>query len=104
MERLAFKMKLKPGYAAEYERRHRHLWPELQKLLHDAGISDYSIFLDNESNTLFAIQKTTSTSGSQGLAKHDVVQRWWRYMADIMETNEDHSPVSVPLREVFWME
>jgi L-rhamnose mutarotase len=104
MERLAFKMKLKPGYAAEYEKRHRHLWPELQKLLQDAGISDYSIFLDDESNTLFAVQKTTSTSGSQDLAKHDVVQRWWRYMADIMETNEDYSPVSVPLREVFRME
>jgi L-rhamnose mutarotase len=104
MERLAFKMKLKPGYAAEYEKRHQQLWPELKKILQDAGISDYSIFLDDESNTLFAVQKATSRSGSQDLIKHEVVQRWWRYMADIMEVNEDFSPVSVPLREVFWME
>lgn len=104
MLRLAFKMKLKPGCAAEYERRHQHLWPELQTLLKGAGIFDYSIFLDSESNTLFAVQKTESTKGSQDLAKHEIVQRWWKYMADIMETNEDNSPVTVPLREVFYLE
>lgn len=104
MLRLAFKMKLKPGCADEYERRHRQLWPELQNLLKGAGIFDYSIFLDTESNILFAVQKTNSTEGSQDLAKHDVVKRWWKYMADIMETNEDNSPVTIPLQEVFYLE
>src|SRR5688572_3977878 len=104
MERLAFKMKLKPGFANEYKRRHEKLWPELKALLKEAGISDYSIFLDDESNTLFAVQKTISNEGSQDLATHEIVQRWWKYMADIMDTNSDYSPVSVPLREVFRME
>jgi L-rhamnose mutarotase len=102
--RIAFKMKIKHGYAAEYEKRHDAIWPELKALLTEAGIYDYSIFLDEESDTLFAVQKTRASGGSQDLAKNEIVQRWWRYMADIMDTNSDHSPVSVPLKEVFRLE
>lgn len=100
MERIAFKMKLKPGTAGEYERRHNAIWPELKALLSESGIFDYSIFLDADTNTLFAVQHTAG-QGSQLLGSHEVVQRWWAYMADIMETNADHSPVSIPLKEVF---
>jgi L-rhamnose mutarotase len=104
MMRIAFKMKIKPGYAGEYKKRHDAIWPELKKLLEEAGIYDYSIFLDEETNTLFAVQKSRNSVGSQDLAKHEMVQRWWRYMADIMDTNQDNSPVSVPLKEVFRLE
>ncbi|MDQ4139504.1 MAG: L-rhamnose mutarotase, partial [Bacteroidota bacterium] len=55
MQRVAFKMKLKPGYRAEYQKRHAALWPELKQVLQNAGISDYSIFLDEETDTLFAV-------------------------------------------------
>ena len=102
--RIAFKMKIKPGCAAEYKNRHDAIWPDLKKLLTEAGIYDYSIFLDEETNTVFAVQKTRSSAGSQDLAKNEIVQRWWRYMADIMDTNSDYSPVSVPLKEVFRLE
>ena len=102
--RIAFKMKIKPGFAAEYKKRHDEIWPELKQLLASAGIYDYSIFLDEETNTLFAVQKARTGDGSQNLEKHEVVQRWWRYMADIMDTNPDFSPVSVPLTEVFRLE
>src|SRR5688500_15829927 len=104
MMRIAFKMKIKPGYAAEYKKRHDVIWPELKKLLEEAGIYDYSIFLDEETHTLFAVQKSRNNEGSQDLAKHEIVQRWWRYMADIMDTNPDYSPVAVPLNEVFRLE
>ncbi len=104
MERIAFKMKLKPGFASEYEKRHNAIWADLKQLLKDAGVSDYSIFLDGETNTLFAVQKTVTQAGSQDLAQNEIVQRWWRYMADIMEVNTDFSPISVPLKEVFRME
>lgn len=96
-------MKLKPGFREEYRRRHAQLWPELRELLAEAGVFEYSIFLDEETNTLFAFQKIKSGGGSQTLGSHPVVQRWWRYMADIMDTNADHSPVSMPLEEVFYM-
>lgn len=104
MERQAFKMKLLPGMKAEYKKRHDEIWPELKRLLSDAGVKDYSIFLDEETNTLFAVQKNEGGSGSQDLGGTEIVQRWWAYMADVMETNPDSSPVSVPLTEVFHLD
>ncbi|MGV3641831.1 MAG: L-rhamnose mutarotase [Adhaeribacter sp.] len=103
MQRFAFKMKLKPGQVAEYRRRHAAIWPELVALLKSAGLSDYSIFLDEETHTLFAVQKQSGAS-SQDLGNEAVVQRWWAYMADIMETNPDNSPVAVALSEVFHLD
>lgn len=100
----AFKMKLKPGYEAEYERRHNAIWPELKQLLSDAGVSDYTIFLDRETLTLFAVQKVSGEDGSQDLGSNPIVQKWWDYMADIMEVNPDNSPVSIPLPQVFHMD
>jgi L-rhamnose mutarotase len=104
MQRLAFKMKLNPGQKEAYSKRHNELWPELKKLLKDAGVSEYSIFIDEETNTLFAFQKVSGDGGSQDLAENPIVQKWWAFMADIMETNADNSPVSKPLEEVFFME
>lgn len=101
--KVAFKMKLIPGFAAEYKRRHDEIWPEISALLKENGISDYTIFLDEETNILFAVQQVNG-QGSQELGKTEIVQKWWAYMADIMETNPDHSPVSVPMREVFHMD
>ena len=104
MQRLAFKMYLKQGQKEEYKKRHNEIWPELKQLLKEAGIGDYSIFLDEETHTLFAIQKVEGDAGSQDLASHPIVQKWWDYMADIMEVNPDNSPVSIPLQEVFYLE
>lgn len=104
MERKAFKMKLKDGMKDEYKRRHDLIWPELKELLSQAGVTDYSIFLDEETNTLFAVQKQDGSKGSQDLGGLEIVQRWWHSMADIMETNEDFSPISIPLVEMFHMD
>ena len=104
MQTVAFKMKLNPGQAEEYKKRHNELWPELKKLLKENGISDYSIFLDEETNILFAVQKQDGNGSSQDLGTTEIVQKWWAYMADIMETNSDNSPVTVPLKSVFYME
>ena len=104
MRRFAFKMKLKAGMAAEYKKRHDEIWPELAKLIRDSGVCDYSIFLDDETDTLFGVQKVSGDGGSQDLGSLDIGKRWWAYMADLMETNPDQSPVSIPLREVFYLE
>ena len=101
---MAFKMKLNPGMLEEYKKRHDDLWPELHKLLKDNGLSEYSIFFDEETNILFAFQKQAGDQGSQDLGKTEIVKKWWKYMADIMETNPDNSPVSKELIEVFYMD
>ena len=97
-------MKLNPGMVEEYKKRHNDLWPELHRLLKDNGVSEYSIFFDEETNILFAFQKQAGDQGSQDLGKTEIVQKWWKYMADIMETNPDNSPVSKELVEVFYMD
>jgi L-rhamnose mutarotase len=104
MTRTAFAMKLKPGFEAEYRRRHDEIWPELVREIEAAGIFDYSIYLDEYTLTLFAFQKLKDHNTAGGLASLDVMKKWWKYMADIMDTNPDHSPVVVPLREVFHMD
>ena len=96
-------MKLKPGFEAEYQRRHDAIWPELSQILRDAGISDYSIFLDSETLTLFAVQKLAPGHTAATLPQHPVVQKWWAFMADIMETHPDQSPACVGMTEVFHM-
>lgn len=97
-------MKLKPGFKDEYKKRHDEIWPELKVLLQENGISDYTIFLDEETNILFAVQQQDGDQSSQDLGQTAIVQKWWAYMADIMETNADNSPVSKPLVEVFHMD
>jgi L-rhamnose mutarotase len=103
MTRVAFKMKLNKGFEEEYKRRHDELWPELQQLLTATGISEYSIFLDEETNILFGVLKAKDPSALNNLPSEPIMQRWWAYMKDIMETNADSSPLSVPLKEVFYL-
>jgi len=104
MQRLAFKMHLNEGQKEEYKKRHNELWPALRQLLKSAGVSEYSIFLDEETNILFAFQKVSGEASSQDQGSNPIVQKWWAYMADIMETNDDNSPKMVPLDELFYME
>ncbi|MDM8174290.1 MULTISPECIES: L-rhamnose mutarotase [Olivibacter] len=101
--KIAFKMKLMPGFQEEYKKRHDEIWPEISALLKETGVADYSIFLDEETNTLFAVQRQNGSS-SQDLGDHPLVKKWWAYMADIMETNADNSPVSKPLKMMFHLE
>ncbi len=104
MKREAFKMYLKPGMEAEYQKRHAAIWPEIVKMLKDGGVFDYSIYWDKETNILFAFQKTEGDGGSQDMGTNPICQKWWDYMADIMDTNPDNSPVSIPLKEMFHMD
>ncbi|HDP34705.1 MAG TPA: L-rhamnose mutarotase [Candidatus Hydrogenedentes bacterium] len=104
MMRNAFTMQLKPGVEAEYKRRHDEIWPELAKTLSEAGVSDYSIFLDTATGRLFAVQKLSDDNTADALPETEVVKKWWAYMADLMDTNPDNSPVCVPLREVFHLD
>ncbi|WP_065307927.1 L-rhamnose mutarotase [Janthinobacterium psychrotolerans] len=101
MEQIAFRMQLKAGHAAEYQRRHDAIWPELAALLHESGVRDYSIFLDAGTGALFAVLRRTDGHAMDALPQHPVMRRWWDHMADLMDTQADASPVVVPLAPVF---
>lgn len=102
-ERIAFRMKLNPGRAAEYERRHDAVFPDLVDALRAAGVSDYTIWHDPETDHLFATLVRSRDHGMDALPDQEVVRRWWAHMADIMETHPDDVPVQVPLARVFHM-
>ena len=97
-------MKLKPGVVAEYKKRHDEIWPELARELRAAGIYDYSIFLDEETLTLFAVQKLSEGNTAAALPHSPIVRKWWNAMAPLMEAHPDNSPVATPLREVFHLD
>jgi L-rhamnose mutarotase len=88
----------------EYIKRHDQIWPEIAELIKKSGVSDYSIFLDEETNILFGVQKVEGNLSSQDLGFNEIQKKWWDYMADIMETNPDNSPITIPLVEVFHLE
>lgn len=104
MTRFAFRMKLYPGREAEYERRHAELWPELAVALRDAGVSDYTIWLDRETGVLFALMHLSENPSLEQLVQQPIMRQWWQYMAELMETNDDHSPVVKQLEQVFHLD
>jgi L-rhamnose mutarotase len=101
--RIATKMKLLKGFEAEYKERHDEIWPELSALLKQTGISNYYIYLDKETNSLFAVLDVKDKEALDNLPFNPVMKKWWTYMKDIMETNPDDSPLSLPLEEVFFL-
>lgn len=102
-EKHAFKMRLNPGMADEYRRRHDAIFPELVELLHQAGVKDYSIHLDAETDTVFGVLWRRLDHTMADLPGTAIMQRWWAHMADIMATNDRNEPLSTDLVPMFWM-
>src|SRR6476660_9949521 len=97
----AFRMQLKPGVAAEYKARHDAIWPQLAQLLTESGISDYSIFLDEATLSLFAVLKLADDNARDDLPAHPIMKKWWDYMAPLMEVEPGNKPREWPLEPVF---
>lgn len=104
MQKYAFKMKLADGMEAEYRKRHDEIWPELVTLLKEAGVSDYSIHLDRESHILFGVLWRRSDHAMDELPQHPVMQKWWAYMADIMDAKPGNEPIAIPLETLFHLD
>jgi len=102
--RIAFKMKLFEGNVDEYRKRHNPIWPELEEVLKNHGVINYSIYLDKETNILFGYAEIEDLKKWDEIADTEICRRWWDYMAPFMEVNEDNSPVSKNLLEVFHIE
>lgn len=104
MVRKAFKMQLFEGQAKEYEKRHNELWTEMKEMIHEYGGSNYTIFLDEETNVLYGYIELENEEKWDKSADTEICKKWWAFMADIMETNPDNSPVSVSLKNVFHLD
>lgn len=104
MIRKAFVMTLRAGNQAEYERRHQRIWPELEEVLRDHGVFAYSIFLNRETDQLFAYAEVESEERWEQIARTEVCKKWWAHLKELMLTNDDNSPVVTGLNEVFNLE
>ena len=104
MIRKAFIMKVNAGSHDEYARRHNPIWKELQEVLKAHGVSNYSIYLDRETNQLFGYVEIESEDLWAKIAETEVCRKWWAFMSDVMPTNAENSPISVELREVFHLD
>ena len=104
MIRKAFVMEVYPDKHEEYEKRHNDIWPEMIEELRKHGGSNYSIFLDKETNRLFGYVEIEDEEKWSRMASTEINQKWWDYMDPVMKTNPDKSPVSVDLKEVFHMD
>src|SRR5258708_5344693 len=101
MLRKAYLMNLRPGVEAEYERRHNPIWPELQQMLKDHGVNNYSIFLDRKTSKLFAYVEIESEESWSKIADAPVCKRWWAEMKELIFSNPDNSPIVEVIDEVF---
>lgn len=105
MERYAWKAAVVEGMQQEYCRRHNEIWPELKALLKQAGIANYSIWLNG--NQLFGYyeceQGVDYATATQ--AQSAVVQRWNDYMKDVLVMELDPVTGAQPrLQQVFYLE
>lgn len=97
-------MSVHAGCEQEYARRHQPIWPELEETLLAHGVRTYTIFLDPNTNDLFAYVEFASEQEWNAVASTDVCRRWWALMRDLMPSQPDDSPVAMPLDEVFHIE
>lgn len=104
MIRKAFLMQVNPDAHDEYIRRHNPIWEELEAVLKEHGVLNYSIFLDEGSSSLFGYAEIEDEERWNSIAQTDVCRRWWTHMKEIMPSNPDHSPISSALKEVFHIE
>ena len=104
MEKYAFKAKVKPGFETEYKKRHDEIWPELVAEISKAGISDYTIYLDEETGSIFGVQLRTDKNAADSLSNTEIMKKWWKYNKDIMVSNPDGTPVVIELKKVFHMD
>jgi len=92
------------GHQQEYEQRHSPIWGELADILREHGARRYSIFLDESDGSLFGYVEIEDEARWNAIAQTPVCRRWWTHMSAIMPVNDDDSPRSVPLREVFHLD
>ena len=99
--RNAFLLKLRPGCAEEYRRRHAAIWPDMLRALRNAGVADYTIWLDTRSGTHYAAPRW----GPRARRRDPVFQRWQESMAELLEPDPDGcGPSTVPLEELFHLD
>ncbi len=81
MERRAQIIRLKAEDIPEYKRIHAEVWPDVLNMISACGIRNYSIFLREPENLLFAYFEYHGDDFAADMAKmavDEATQRWWK--------------------------
>ncbi len=102
VERVCFRMQLKPERIADYLKAHEVVWPEMLDALRETGWRDYSLFIDRTDGLVVGVLETEDYERAQTeMARRDVNARWQAPMADHFVGSEDPGSSSRRLEEYF---
>ena len=95
MQRMGQVLSLKPSAVAEYNRLHAAVWPEVLQVIHDAHIRNYSIFLKEPENLLFAYWEYHGIdfdADAKAMLEHPAMKRWWKVCTPLQEPLASRKP------------
>ena len=97
MEKYAWRGKIVPGMQEEYKKRHDNIWPEMKEVLANAGIVNYSIWMQGEELFGYYECEKGVAYAAKVQAESDVVKKWDEYMKDILIMEKDPVTGAQPL-------
>lgn len=97
MEKYAWRGKIVPGMQEEYKKRHDNIWPEMKEVLADAGIVNYSIWMQVEELFGYYECEKGVEYAAKVQAESNVVKKWDEYMKDILIMEKDPVTGAQPL-------
>lgn len=80
MEQMGRIIRIKPEAIAEYKRLHADVWPQVLERITACNIRNYTIFLRQPENLLFAYWEYHGSDFDADMAKmaeDEATQRWW---------------------------
>lgn len=84
MARVAWTALVRPDRIEEYERAHAAVWPEVLKLIKDAGVRNYSIF--RYQNRLFGYYECDDPDAARAMMQRGEHETGWTAaMAELFE-------------------
>jgi len=97
---------LKPEKIEEYKRLHAETWPSVLKMIADCNIRNYTIFLREPENLLFAYSEYHGSDFAADAAKMAAdpeTQRWWTFTDPCQEplASRQEGEFWAPMEEVF---
>lgn len=104
MQRVCFLMEIIPGQEAEYEKRHREIWPELTAALSDAGVRNYTLFRRGTSVIAYAECHPDAATAFGTVGRTEVNARWARWFTDVLASHTDDSGNLIEAAEVWHLD
>jgi L-rhamnose mutarotase len=92
VERVCFRLRVRPDRLEEYKARHRAVWPEMLDALTQTGWRNYSLFLDDDGLLVGYVETDDFGAALAGMDATEVNARWQAEMAEFFELSSSERP------------